>query len=84
MHPAGGKVTVSEGRDDGLQLLYRGREVTWQEIAAPAAKPKSKPVAKSQALEVRKPPDHPPADPPWRKPGWIRRPAAQIGDSRAL
>jgi len=34
--PAGGKVTVSEGRDGRLQIRYRDREVKWHEIPAPA------------------------------------------------
>jgi hypothetical protein len=38
--PAAGRVTVSEGRDGSLQGFYRGQEIKWREIAAPAPRPR--------------------------------------------
>ena len=65
--PAGGKVLVSQGRDGGLRVLYRGREVRWREMAAPlrqaqggersrtaAPRPEPPAAAPGRAGEVRK------------------------------
>jgi len=65
--PAGGKVIVSEGRDGGLRVLYRSREVPWQEIAAPTPKPKPQPIGQGQAVEVRKKRHRPAKDHPWKR-----------------
>ena len=63
--PARAKVTVSEGRDGSLKILYRGREVEWTEIAAPAPKPPS--PSKGHAVEVHKKRHRPAAHHPWRR-----------------
>jgi Helix-turn-helix domain len=70
--PAGGKVTVSEGRDGSLKVRYRDREVNCREIAAPLPQPQ--PVASGPAVEVRKKLHRPASDHPWKawkpKPSW--------------
>jgi len=77
--PAGGKVIVSQGRDGGLRVLYRGREVRWREIAAPAPRPQPRVVAPGRAVEVRKKLHRPPpSDHPWKKwrpKSWQQSPA---------
>ena len=81
--PAGGKVLVSEGRDGRLQVLYRGRPVTWKEIAAPVPRPQPPTIRSGRPPEVRKK-GHPPAsNHPWRNPWWRRSPAA-VASGRAL
>ena len=69
--PAGGKVIVSEGRDGGLQIWYRDRQVKWREI--PRSAPRLEPQrAKGHALEIRKQVHRPASDHPWKKwrPSW--------------
>ncbi len=65
--PAGGKVMVSEGRDGGLQIWYRDRQVKWREIPRPV--PRQEPPRKAQgpALEIRKKVHLPAANHPWKK-----------------
>ena len=69
--PAGGTVTVSEGRDGSLRVLYRDREVKCREILAPPPQPH--PVASGPAVEVRKKLHRPASHHPWKiwrpKPG---------------
>lgn len=69
--PAGGKVTVSEGREGGLQVRYRDREVKWGEIPAPAPRPQPQPISR-QVREVRKKGHRPASDHPWKK--WRPKP----------
>jgi hypothetical protein len=64
--PAGGKVTVSEGRDGSLKVLYRDREVKCREMAPPPPKLKPQPVASGPAVEVRKKLHRPASDHPWK------------------
>jgi len=71
--PAGGKVTVSEGRDGSLKVLYRDREVKCREMAPPPPKPKPQPVASSPAVEVRKKLHRPASDHPWKR--WKPKPS---------
>lgn len=71
--PAGGKVMVSEGRDGRLKVLYRGREVGWEEIPAPAPKTTLLSIAAGHAVELRKKLYRPEADHPWRKGPIARR-----------
>ena len=70
--PAGGQVIVSEGREGGLQIWYRDRQVKWREIPRPAPRSEPRPRAKGHALEVRKKVHRPAADHPWKKwrPSW--------------
>lgn len=78
--PARAKVTVSEGRDGSLKILYRGREVEWKEIAAPAPRFNPQPTAKGQAMEIRKKLHRPGANHPWRQKLLMRsRAAAGVG-----
>lgn len=72
--PAGGKVTVSEGRDGRLQIWYRSRPVKWQEIARPAPHLAPNLPAKAQPGEVRKIGQPAASNHPWKKwrPGWLR------------
>jgi len=72
--PAGGKVTVSEGRDGQLAITYRGRAVRWQEIPRPAPRPPAHPSAKPPSGEVRKTGQPAARNHPWKKwrPGWLR------------
>jgi transposase len=78
--PAGGKVIVSEGRDGRLQVLYRGRPVSWSEMAAPPARPQPRTITAGNPIEVRKK-GHPPAsNHPWR----MRHPVAEVASGRAL
>jgi hypothetical protein len=76
--PAGGKVTVSAGRDGGLQICYRDRPVRWREIPPPAPRPESRPRVPGRALEVRRN-VHPTAGThPWKqwRPSWLQGRAA--------
>lgn len=70
--PAGGKVIVSEGREGGLQIGYRDRQVKWREIPRPVPRPEPRPRAQGHALEVRKKVHRPAADHPWKnwRPSW--------------
>jgi hypothetical protein len=71
--PAGAKVTVSEGRDGGLRILYRGRPARWEEIAAPVPPPKPKQMSAGQPVEVRRKLNRPAANHPWRTPLPLQR-----------
>lgn len=83
--PAGSKVVVSEGRDGGLQVLYRGRPVRWREIAAPLPKAKPQAVARRGVAEIRKKVHRPSQEHPWRRARWKRRRATIHQDqARAL
>jgi len=65
--PARGSVLVCEGRDGSILIEYRGQELAWREIAAPA-QPKlqeSRRPALVGAVARRK--SVPPADHPWRQ-----------------
>ena len=77
--PAGGKVTVSEGRDGGLAIWYRSRPVQWQEIPRPAPRPATNPPVKAQAVEIRKTGQPAARNHPWKKwrPGWLQPPAVR-------
>ncbi len=70
--PAQGKVLVCEGRDGGMTIEYRGRELRWEEISAPARPSAPPPTAGSenavrQAAPAPKRKWVPPADHPWRQ-----------------
>jgi hypothetical protein len=75
--PAGGKVTVWEGRDGGLQIGYRDRPVKWREIAVPPPHAESRPQAPGRALQVRRNQQQP-ATHPWKqwRPSWLQGQAA--------
>jgi hypothetical protein len=80
--PAGSKVIVSEGRDGTLQIHYRGRQVKWQEIPAPAPRPAAPQKIQPATLLVRKKGHPPAANHPWKQknPAWRRgRSAAAFG-----
>lgn len=81
--PAGGKVTVSEGRDGGWQICYRDRPVKWREIAAPPPRAESRPRAPGRALQLRRN-QQPPATHPWKqwRPSWLQGQAAAAARSR--
>ncbi len=69
--PTQGKVLVCEGRHGRMVIEYRGRELRWQEMPAPArpgalpadptSEPKRVPVSTAKRKWV------PPADHPWRE-----------------
>lgn len=80
--PAGGKVIVSEGRDGGLQVLYRGYPVQWREIPVPAPRPEPPPIAPRSAIEVRRKPRRPASDHPWKKKPWKQQ--TPVGVAPAL
>lgn len=73
--PAGGKVIVSEARDGSLQVLYRGRQVNWREIPAPAPRSKAERLVRGHARELRKKVHRPARDHPWKK--WRGQPWQQ-------
>jgi hypothetical protein len=79
--PAQGKVLVCERRDGSIVIEYRGNELDWKEIPAPAkprpteATPSVKPATKPAALKANKTPWVPAANHPWRR-------AAQRGAQR--
>ena len=75
--PAGGKVVVSEGREGGLQIGYRDRQVKWREIPRPLHRSEQRQRVKGHAREVRKKLHRPAADHPWKK--W--RPSGQPGQA---
>jgi transposase len=80
--PAGGKVTVSEGRDGGLQICYRDRLVKWCEIPVPPPRAESRPRAPGRALQVRRNAQQPAGTHPWKqwRPSWMQgQAAARIG-----
>jgi transposase len=75
--PAGGKVVVSEGRDDGLQICYRDRPVKWREIPRPVPRSESRQRVPGRALQLRR--NEPqPVTHPWKKwrPSWLQGRAA--------
>jgi hypothetical protein len=61
--PAKGKVTVCEWEDGRLQIRYRDRAVSWEEIPGPVPAQAATPEATAQK---QKPPT-PKADHPWRQ-----------------
>jgi len=83
--PARSKVLVCEGRYGKIGVEYRGRELSWREIAAPvrpaaAALPEGRPGATHPertvpAVVTRK--WVPPADHPWKR-GYDKRVAAAV------
>src|SRR5260370_29964457 len=66
--PAKGKATVCEWADGRLQIRYRGRAVSWEEIAGPVPAQAATPEATAQNQQ----PPTPKADHPWRQ-GFIAR-----------
>lgn len=72
--PAGGKVTISEGRDGRLQIWYRGRTVQWREIPRPAPCRQAKQMGKGPAVEVHHKVNRLGGQHPWKqwKPNWLR------------
>jgi transposase len=76
--PAGGKVTVSEGRHGGLQICYRDRPVKWCEIPVPPPRAESRPRAPGRALQVRRNAQQPAGTHPWKqwRPSWLQGQAA--------
>lgn len=84
--PAGGKVTLSEGRDGKLELAYRSRRVQWQEIPRPTPRSAAHRAAKAPAGEVRKTGQPPAKNHPWKKwqPGWLQPKAARSAVGGAL
>ncbi len=65
--PAEGKVLVSEGRDGGLRVFYRGRQVKCREMAAPPPRRKPPQIVDRQAVEIRKKLHRPASDHPWKR-----------------
>jgi hypothetical protein len=62
--PAKGKVTVCEWEDGRLQIRYRDRAVSWEEIPGPVPAQAERPnEAKAKKLK----PPRPSADHPWRQ-----------------
>ena len=64
--PAKSKVTVCEWEDGRLQIRYRGRAVSWEEIPGPAQ------AAALEATAQKQKPPTPKSDHPWRQ-GFIAR-----------
>lgn len=68
--PARGRVQVYEAADGKIAIEYRGRELKWEEIAAPV-KPPAQPVMARAAPTVKMPLRRgktiPAADHPWRR-----------------
>ncbi len=64
--PARSQVLVCESRHGKISIEYRGRELEWREIPAPA-KPCALPVQPAQKLRGPTPKRVPAADHPWRK-----------------
>lgn len=64
--PARSRVTVSVGRQGDLKLSYRGRQVAWEEIPAPAPRKPAGPV-NAEAIEIRKRPPAPAVAHPWKR-----------------
>jgi len=65
--PAQGRVLVFEGRDGTIGIEYRGSELSWKEIAAPAAprSPETEPLVKQPAQPKKT--WVPAANHPWRE-----------------
>jgi transposase len=64
--PVQSKVLVCEGRRGGIRIEYRGRAVSWKEIAAPA-KPQPTTAVTRVAVAIAKRTRVPAADHPWRE-----------------
>ena len=64
--PVQSKVLVCEGRHGGIRIEYRGRAVSWKEIAAPA-KPQPTTAVTRVAVAIAKRTRVPAADHPWRE-----------------
>src|SRR5260370_17356740 len=62
--PAKGKVTVCEWEDGRLQIRYRDRAVSWEEIPGPVP---AHAVASGEAKAKKAKPPTPSADHPWRQ-----------------
>ena len=82
--PAGGKVIVSEGREGGLQVLYRGQPVQWREIPAPAPRAQPQSAVDRPAVAIRRKRRRPASDHPWKKPWQPRRAAVPEASCAAL
>jgi hypothetical protein len=74
--PAKGKVTVCEWEDGRLQIRYRGRGVSWEEIARPVP---AEAVRTSEAKAQKKKPPTPRAEHPWRQAYRKMRPWSKPG-----
>ena len=83
--PAGGKVIVSEGREGGLQIGYRDRQVKWREIPRPLHRAEQRQRVKGHAREVRKKLHRPASDHPWKKwrPSWQQGQAVGVATRAA-
>jgi hypothetical protein len=83
--PAKGKVKVCEWEDGRLEIRYRDRAVTWEEIARPVPVQSVKP---REAKAAKQKPPTPKADHPWRqgyrkmrpwsRPGTLPEPAVSV------
>ena len=62
--PAKGKVTVCEWEDGRLQIRYRDRAVSWEEIPGPVPAQAERP---NEAKAKKTKPPTPSADHPWRQ-----------------
>jgi hypothetical protein len=71
--PAKSKVTVCEWEDGRLQIRYRGRVVSWEEIPGPAQ------AAALEATAQKQKPPTPKADHPWRRDYRKMRPWSKPG-----
>jgi len=74
--PAKGKVTVCEWEDGRLQIRYRGRAVSWEEIPGPVP---GEAVRTSEAKAQKQKPPTPKADHPWRQEYRKMRPWSKPG-----
>ena len=74
--PAKGKVTVCEWEDGRLQIRYRGRGVSWEEIARPVP---AEAVRTSEAKAQKQKPPTPKAEHPWRQAYRKMRPWSKPG-----
>ena len=64
--PVQSEVLVCEGRHGGIRIEYRGRAVSWKEIAAPV-KPQPTTAVTRVAVAITKRTRVPAADHPWRE-----------------
>jgi hypothetical protein len=74
--PAKGKVTVCEWEDGRLQIRYRDRAVTWEEISGPVPVQTVKP---REAMAQKQKSPIPKADHPWRQDYRKMRPWSRRG-----
>ena len=68
--PARGRVQVYEAADGKIAIEYRGRELKWEEIAAPVkppAQPRMARAAPTVKMPLRRGKTIPAADHPWRR-----------------